>query len=810
MTDQNQADPSDRFDPDDLDELDDPDAPRHRKVRRTRRSKPVLWGQSATDLAIIAISVASGVAAAFAAGQATSTPVVDVVLRVGFGAGIAFVTPRARRWTWLVLAGVAVAASGLHAEAVGAWIALAVALASTWTARQRWLGAVVGATAAWSLLRLPELGPHGTTALIVAASVVPVLVSAYRRERRSVRKRVVRVLVATAGLAVVAVGLLGVAGLLSVDDLNRGVDEARAGIAAAKTGDNDSTDVHLAASVAAFDAANGRLGSWMTLPARAVPIVGQHANALATMSGVGEDLATLARDTTTRADYRGITLTDGRVDIAAITGLEAPLQSIDDGLATASERSAAVQADWLVGPLREQYDSLEHEIASTSDEVDVALQAVRVAPGLLGADGPRRYFIAFTTPAEARGLGGFMGNWAELTAVDGELDIARDGRIADLLPREGEPPRTLEAPPDYLARYGALHPETFPGDFTFSPDFPSDAQAIASIYRQVDGGGPVDGVIAIDPYGLAAMLEITGPIPVEGRSEPLTAANAAQYLLKDQYLDYDTREERIDVLDEASQTTFDAFIHSGKLQPARLAAVLAPAVADGRIVASSNDADEASFIDRLGLSGAFPAPSTGDFFALVTQNGGNNKIDAYLNRSIDYRASFEPETGAVDATATINLRNDAPPAGLPDYVIGNRESSGQPDGTNWAWFNFYSPHQLLSMTVNGEQVALGAHEEFGMFVYETYVAVPPQGQTEITLHLSGQIEPSATYEVGWYQQALTNPDQVRVYLAVAAPWYVDVPGTPAGDVPLISTEPNLVTSSRQDGELEIPLRDVST
>ena len=29
-------------------------------------------------------------------------------------------------------------------------------------------------------------------------------------------------------------------------------------------------------------------------------------------------------------------------------------------------------------------------------------------PGQTGADGPRRYFIAFTTPAEMRGLGGFM------------------------------------------------------------------------------------------------------------------------------------------------------------------------------------------------------------------------------------------------------------------------------------------------------------------------------------------------------------------------------------------------------------------
>ena len=40
--------------------------------------------------------------------------------------------------------------------------------------------------------------------------------------------------------------------------------------------------------------------------------------------------------------------------------------------------------------------------------------------------------MAFTTPAEARGLGGFMGNYAELTATDGQLGLTDFGRTAEL------------------------------------------------------------------------------------------------------------------------------------------------------------------------------------------------------------------------------------------------------------------------------------------------------------------------------------------------------------------------------------------
>ena len=41
-------------------------------------------------------------------------------------------------------------------------------------------------------------------------------------------------------------------------------------------------------------------------------------------------------------------------------------------------------------------------------KLDNVVMAVQVAPSMLGADGERRYFIAFTTPAETRGLGGSM------------------------------------------------------------------------------------------------------------------------------------------------------------------------------------------------------------------------------------------------------------------------------------------------------------------------------------------------------------------------------------------------------------------
>ena len=49
----------------------------------------------------------------------------------------------------------------------------------------------------------------------------------------------------------------------------------------------------------------------------------------------------------------------------------------------------------------------------------------RQGPAMLGVDGPRRYMIAFTNSAEARGTAGLMGNWSELTITNGKLAVPR-------------------------------------------------------------------------------------------------------------------------------------------------------------------------------------------------------------------------------------------------------------------------------------------------------------------------------------------------------------------------------------------------
>jgi hypothetical protein len=717
---------------------------------------------------VYGIAVLAALVALFADGRPTGLVLWDACLRMVLAFGVTVACSHARRWTWMVLSGAAAAASRDLAPVLMAWSALGLSLAAAvFDFRRRRVGAAVGALAVNALLRLNPVGFHGATALLAAAVIVPVLISAYRVQHRKVQKRVLLATWSVAGLVVVAVGALGVAGLLGVGHVAAAQDAATSGLELAKGGHQDESSVQFTISADEFESAEGFLRSWFVQPSRLVPIVGYQSDALGRMAAIGHELAGTAERVTTQADYRRIRVSDERIDVSEISAWGAPLAEIEAALVDAELASAEIETEWLAGAIHERYVELDDQVTGALDETQVARQAVEVAPDLLGANGVRRYFIAFTTPAESRGLGGFMGNWAILEADNGRLELTSNGRSSELARRTGEPERTLDAPEDYINRYGSLEPESQFRDITLSPDFPSVAQAISSVYPQTLDGHPIDGALAIDPFAIAAMLEITGPVEVEGLAEKLTSDNAADYLLREQYLQFDPTEsnenaERKDVLEAASRTTFDAFINQKTFRPSQLAAVLGPIVAERSLVGFSKVPAEEALIERLGLDGAFPEATDADIMTLVTQNAGNNKMDIYLKRSIDYDVVVDPQTGHVDATATITLHNDAPSSGLPRYVIGNRESSGQPDGVNWMWFNFYSPHLLDSATWNGQPMSVGEQREFGRRVYQTYLPVPSGGDAVIVLELTGQIAPDSVYELDWFQQPVVNTDEVTV------------------------------------------------
>ena len=115
--------------------------------------------------------------------------------------------------------------------------------------------------------------------------------------------------------------------------------------------------------------------------------------------------------------------------------------------------------------------------------------------------------VLFASPAESRELGGFVGNIGILNAHDGELDLDEVVRVRELNAKTAALPddhlREILGP-DYPERYLRYTPWEFWQNVTGTPDFPTVGRMVQDLAPDAIGR-PIDGVMYVDPEGLAAL-----------------------------------------------------------------------------------------------------------------------------------------------------------------------------------------------------------------------------------------------------------------------------------------------------------------
>ena len=219
-----------------------------------------------------------------------------------------------------------------------------------------------------------------------------------------------------------------------------------------------------------------------------------------------------------------LTLVDGRLDVEAIAAVEEPLLDLQNALVALEDAAERVQSPWLVAPLQRQLDNLDEDIAENRPRLQTTIDAARLAPALLGADGERRYLVrvhlAGRSPRDRRILRqlGRAGRRRRGTVRRGRS--AGRANSNQMLGADGS--ECSGCSEEFLTYYGSYGFTTGPGGTARSPawsnitsptHFPYAAEAIASLYPD-SGGRAIDGVIAMDPYVLAELMRYTGPIEV--------------------------------------------------------------------------------------------------------------------------------------------------------------------------------------------------------------------------------------------------------------------------------------------------------
>jgi hypothetical protein len=280
-------------------------------------------------------------------------------------------------------------------------------------------------------------------------------------------------------------------------------------------------------------------------------------------------------------------------------------------------------------------------------------------PWLLGMDGPRTYLVLIQNNHELRPTGGFIAAVGRVTLEGGKLagiDFVDSYKIfsdKSTYPAAPRPMQTHMGIPLLVMR-----------DANWSPDLPTTAQVARALYAQ-DAATHVDGIVTVDLNAVKHMMGALGSLEVPGADEPITRENIEEQVIRfwERPVDVETTIEsgwnaewfaqRKEFIPAIARAALDQ-IQQGNTNLALLFSAAQAALDDRSIQVWVNKPEVQAVLSEARWDGGLRPPPASDFLAVIDTNMGYNKVDAALQRELEYRVEW-PDGADQPAIATLVL-----------------------------------------------------------------------------------------------------------------------------------------------------------
>jgi len=342
-----------------------------------------------------------------------------------------------------------------------------------------------------------------------------------------------------------------------------------------------------------------------------------------------------------------------------LDAVEPHVDVIEEELAALERRRQSMPEDGLLDPLDSALGDLDYHIEELQARLKDYRRGARLAPDLLGYDGPKTYLVLAHDNTEILGSGGFILVYGLLTVDHGRVERlffdAVGGIYLDWRERTGEyiePPRPLKA---YLLRDWSMGL----GEASWWPDFPTVAEKAIELYRREAGSEePIDGVIGINFFTLAKLLEVTGPVTVEQYGVTVDSQNVTEQTLiitHPQAL-RPWESDRYDFTGYLAQDVIDQSLAIGSSRWAPMLTALHTLGQERNLLLYSRDEEVQEAIAEQGWDGRV-MPTGGDYLMVVDSSLNSTKLNLLVQPSIEVDISLD-ELGNARNTVSITYAND--------------------------------------------------------------------------------------------------------------------------------------------------------
>ena len=436
-----------------------------------------------------------------------------------------------------------------------------------------------------------------------------------------------------------------------------------------------------------------------------------------------------------------------QLTLAALPQLSATLKSAAGhaGLVDPSLLPAAEQATFL-----QARATITSGVAGLQELTSLGPVMLEV----LGANGPRTYLVTQVDPAELRGGGGFIGSYSLLTVNQGALTLTGGGDVYGIdypYPTPGQ--RKYIAPPIALKHF-FNHGWVF-GDANFYPYFPLDAQAAEKLLANETATKKVDGVISLDPWFVAALLKVTGPIQIPEYNTTVTADTFPEAVFQ--------REETAAANVPGRKLFFpavaDKMIQAISALPSgqwnTLLSALNTSVTERHLQVYLNSQTSEGEISNVGFAGDFSAsPDYQEKILEAEANYGGNKSNHFLTRHYDVTLTVQGTK--LHHKIVITEVNKT-----PDGYLGGRHYTG--------YIRFYYPASATGGKITGAGPPVPSDESvtgFQMLSGQVQIAVSlttGMGTNVVTIEYDTDApNVRSGYDIYWQKQPGVLADQVGI------------------------------------------------
>jgi len=418
-----------------------------------------------------------------------------------------------------------------------------------------------------------------------------------------------------------------------------------------------------------------------------------------------------------------------------------------------------------------------------------SLALTAVLPEILGENGAQTYLLIAQNEDELRPTGGFISSAGTLVVENGEilsLDMINANRVDNWLEKP------YDSPPKPFNDYMGFDLFLF-RDSNFWPDFPTTAEKAMDLYSYGQDQPALDGMIAIDQKFLQILLETTGPIYIQENDQTITPQNSIN-MLQDAWIIRDTASNSESISDRKAFIGIFALAivdyienNFSAIDPVALAQGMKTALESKHLQIYFRDEKAAAILNENNWNGRLANPTTQDFLAVVDTNMGFNKVNIYIERTIDYQIALNNESkGKAQLDITYNHTGQGTIDECIHYSFEAYQSGGKyldmAENCYWSYLRVYVPmgSQLITGAehhVPGNALRMGEsinsvtgilNEQPGLTTWDNFLMIPyGQSVSSSYQYLLPQVTTMIDNDVKQYQltirkQAGTGSDSANI------------------------------------------------